>query len=45
VHTLEDGVSDEHDDAIGAGAAPDRCGLSGAGGHCVRADPGVPQDV
>ena len=45
MHILWDGVSDEHDDAAGVGAAADRCGFSGAYVHCVGADCTVPQGV
>ena len=40
VHILGDGVSDEHDDV---GTGNNRCGLSGADGHCIEADRAVPQ--
>jgi len=36
VHILGDGVSDEHDDAK-VDTGTDRCGLSGADGHCIGA--------
>jgi len=42
VHILGDGVSDEHDDAE-VDTGTDRCGLSGADGHCIGADRAVPQ--
>jgi len=45
VDILGGGVSDEHDDSAGVGAATDRRGLSGADVYCVGADCAVPQGV
>lgn len=45
MHVRGDGVSDEHDDAAGVGAAADRCGLPGADVYGVGADCAVPEGV
>ena len=42
VHILGDSASNEHDDAD-VDTGTDRCGLSGAVGHCIGADRAVPQ--